>query len=156
MTLEANEYPDIWEFSNECPSPKNIPTWVNDDVKVRKFVETFLLPEYFGRIIIWGVSLFNRKVYNFEKGKNYKVINWQPEAEKLKIYIENSCIGGGHFTALFIPLEPDLFIEKILSEGHYGKPKKVIIGTKDNNDRSRKHMESIFPDKRMAAKFVRG
>lgn len=134
MALIANEYPDVWEFSNECPSPKNYPTWVEANVRARKFVETFLLPQFFGRVIIWGNSRFNRKVYDFEKGKEYRIIDWQPEAEKLKYFIGNSCEGGGHFTALFVPLKPDLFLEEVLSEGHYGKPQRVTIGTKDRDD----------------------
>jgi len=31
MVLKANEYPDVWELSDEQPTPKNFPTWA--DVK---------------------------------------------------------------------------------------------------------------------------
>ena len=128
MTLFANEYSDIWQFSDECPSPMNYPTWADADVRVHEFVDIFLKPQFFGKIIIWEhKNWFTRhKVGKMENG--FCVLDYLPEAEMVQLSIE-SYNKTGHLSILFIPLEPKLFLSEILKSKHYKKPCKIEIGT---------------------------
>ena len=50
MGLKANEYPDIWQFSEDTPSP---PLDYPKENRVNILVDVFLRPQFFGKIVIW-------------------------------------------------------------------------------------------------------
>lgn len=131
MSLKANEYPSVWEFSDENPSPKNYPTWVDARVRVRKFVDVFLRPQFFGRIVIWGKKSWFTDRCNFGKIVNgFCVLDDLSQVELIRYPIENSA-ETGHFSVLFVPLSADIFLEKILESRHYGEFKLVTIETRN-------------------------
>ncbi len=134
MILKANEYPDIWEFREEQPTPEKFPTYINPKNKVSEFLNIFLTHRFFKKIIIWGNTRFNRTVYNMSKKEDFCIIELLSETEKLMPYIEYSCNDGGHMSVLFVPNNPQDFINTILSTKHYGEPMSVRIGSKDKND----------------------
>jgi hypothetical protein len=132
MALYANEYPDIWVFSNERPSPKSIPTWVDARSRVHEFVGVFLTAEFFGRILIWEhKSWFARISHCTICG--FCVLDHLAEAQLTRHAIE-SCSETGHMSVLFSPLKPDLFLKRIIESGRYGKPCRIEIGTGGSGD----------------------
>jgi len=134
MTLRANEYPDVWEFSDECPSPP--PDYPTEN-KVAAFLDIFLTPQFFGRIIVWNRGfkyLANYRAYGMGKNVRYRKIDWLPEAIKLRPHIANSCEGSGHMSVFFVPECLEEFLNRITAHGHYGKPRSIIIGTGTQDD----------------------
>lgn len=134
MTLWANEYPDIWQFSDEHPSPKNHPTWADAKVRVREFVDIFLQHQFFGKIVIWEHrNWFENRNITEKKEGGFCVLDYLPKAELVRHPIE-SYSETGHLSVLFAPLESELFLSKILEHKHYGQPFKIKIGTGKSDD----------------------
>ncbi len=134
MSLKALEYPDIWQFSDEYPSPKNIPTWADAKDRVREFVDWFLRPQFFGKIVIWEHQNWFAYRNVTEKGEGgFCVFDHLPKAELYRGPIESDC-ETEHLSVLFAPLRPELFLSKILESGHYGKPCTIEIGTGNAGD----------------------
>ena len=134
MPLKAREYPDVWVFSNDCPSPPKDSGWVEDKVRIRTFIETFFMPQFFGRIVLWRHPSYAGADYFIDTStSDYRVINYLPEAEQLRFGIEDLALSG-HLSVFFVPLSTESFREKILSYGHYGKPQDIIMGSQDLND----------------------
>jgi hypothetical protein len=133
MSLRANRYPDIWEFSNDSPSPKSIPTWVDDKVRVRKFVDIFLSTQFFKKLIFWRYPEYAGASYFIDRHADFRVIDYLYEAEEVRYEIENLSLTG-HLCVLFVPLNSDVFLDKILEGGHYGKPDQILVGDKSKED----------------------
>ena len=131
--LKAIRYPDIWKFSNECPSPKDIPTWVDAKDKICEFTTAFLTPQFFKKLIFWLYPEYAGAGYFIEKGSDFHVIDYLYEAEEVRYGIENLSLKG-HLCVLFVPINSGAFTERILSTGHYGEPKQVVIGDQSKND----------------------
>jgi hypothetical protein len=114
MTLWANEYPDIWQFSDEQPSPKNFPTWVDAKVRVHELVDIFLRPQFFGKIVIWEKqNWFVHRNITEKKEGGFCVFDHLAETEFVRGPIE-SYSEIEHLSVLFAPLRPELFLSKIL------------------------------------------
>jgi hypothetical protein len=134
MSLKAHEYPDIWQFSDEHPSPKNIPTWADATDRVREFVDWFLRPQFFGKIVIWENQNWFAHRNITEKGEGgFCVFNHLTKAELFRGPIE-SYSETGHLSMLFAPLRPELFLSKILETEHYGTPCTIEIGSGNADD----------------------
>jgi len=134
MVLRANEYPDVWEFSDENPAPP--PDYPSEN-RVTAFLNIFLTPQFFGRIVIWNRGFkYSRKyrIYGIDKGVSHRIIDWLPEAIELKPYLADSCEGGGHLSILFVPKSQQEFLKQIMKRGHYGKPKEISIGSGNDDD----------------------
>ena len=137
LSIRANEYPNVWEFSDECPSPPKNSTWVPANIRVKAFLDIFLLPQFFRKIIIWNRGseyLGNFKIYGLKKKDKYLLVDWLYEAERLKLYLADSCEGSGHMSVYFVPQSPSEFLSKILAKKHYGKSKSITLGTGKSND----------------------
>lgn len=126
MALKANEYPDIWQFSEATPSP---PSDYPKKKRVNALVDVFLQPQFFGKIVIWEHKNWFVNKKTIGKIKNgFLVMDYLPEAELVRYPIV-SCSEAGHLSVLFAPLKSDLFLSKILEYGHYGKPCMIEMGT---------------------------
>jgi hypothetical protein len=133
LALKANEYPDCWIFSNDCPSPPKDSGWVSDKKKVRHFVDVFLLPQFFGEIVIWEYyRLVTSRYFTRGTNENYKIIDYLPEAEQFRFAIEGHTVTG-HMSVLYIPLSPDIFLKRVLAQKSYGKPREILIGKEVDN-----------------------
>lgn len=159
MTLWANEYPDIWQFSDEHPSPKHIPIWADSKVRVREFVDVFLQHQFFGKIVIWEhKNWFESRSITEKKESGFCVLDYLPEAELVRHAIESYSLTG-HLSVLFAPLESDLFFSKILKTKHYGQACNIEIGTEKPDDplALRKAVVSLFLNRlfsRITIKFL--
>ena len=134
MSLKANEYPDVWEFSDKYPFPPKKLNWVTSKVKVKKFVDVFLTQSYFNKIIFWRYPSYTGADYFITtKTSEFHLLECLTEAERLRYAIESQA-ETGHLSVFFVPLSPNLFLEEILYDGHYGKHKEILIGTKESDD----------------------
>ena len=134
MSLKANEYPDIWRFSKDCPSPPRNVNWVASNIKVKKFINVFLTQTYFGKIIFWRYPSYAGAGYFInDKTSEYYLLNCLTEADRLRYAIEKQA-ETGHLSVFFVPLSPDDFIKEILCDGHYGKHKEIVIGLHNSDD----------------------
>ena len=136
MALQANEYPPKWETSNEYPSPPQ-GVWFPAEIRVAAFFSIFCNPQFFNRIVIWmshPKCLMNHKAYKIDKKTGYRVITVLEKALGLRYAIENSCIGAGHMSILFVPNNADEFSSLVRTLKHYGNPKTITIGTGSKED----------------------
>ncbi len=128
--LKANEYPNVWQFSDEQPSPpKDYPT----SNRVEKFMETFISYQCFSKIYVWGDTLSDQMAYKVDEANGYRVIDTVFEANKLS-YLLARLSKYEHFSVMYVSQVPDQFLRKILSFGHYGKPDNIGIGSKKRDD----------------------
>jgi hypothetical protein len=128
--LQAQQYPDVWTFSNECPCPpENYPK----ECRVDTLIDSFLMPEFFGRIVIWPTTADIRKVFSIAENKGYRVIDNVAEAQQLRRKLKLIC-EGGHMQVLFVPKSSGDFLKKLLSMGHYGQASEVLLGSGKTDD----------------------
>lgn len=134
MPLKAHEYPDVWVFSDDCPSPPKDSGWVEDKVRVGTFIDTFFMPQFFGRIVLWRYPRYAGADYFIDTStSDYRMIDYLPEAEHIRFGIKDLALVG-HLSVFFVPLSTEIFLAKILSFGHYGKPQDVVLGSGNMND----------------------
>ncbi len=131
MSLKAIEYPDIWVFSEEHAAPPlDYPT----SNRVSVFLEFFLLPAFFGRIVLWGGHRkFMYKVFKIDRNTKYRIIDGPLEANELRYFLASKS-ESGHLSVLFVPQSVDVFRKSIIDEGHYGTPQQIEIGTGGEGD----------------------
>ena len=131
--LNSNRYPDSWVFSDDCPSPKNIPTWVDAKVKVKEFVDIFLSQQFFKKLIFWRYPEYAGASYFIDSESEYRLVDYLFEAEEVRYGIEDLALKG-HLSVLFVPLDPDTFVKKVINRGHYGAPRQIIVGDQNDDD----------------------
>lgn len=130
MILNARIYETAWVFSKECPAPPD--DYPSED-KVAEFLDIFLRPEFFGKIVVWKTSaLRNSGDYRIPKrGERHIVITSLGEAASLKNSLRLSSDYKGHISVLYVPVNYYRFVNEILKSGHYGQGKSTTIGTNE-------------------------
>jgi hypothetical protein len=128
MILKAKIYIDSWKPSRVCPAP---PLDYPLQHKVDAFLDIFLKPQFFGRIVVWkNQSLRNPSDYRMtSKGTDYIMIDSLEEAVALRHSLRISCDYKGDLSILFVPKQASEFFCQIMKQGHYSEGKLTTIGT---------------------------
>ncbi|MBN1846653.1 MAG: hypothetical protein JW810_13290 [Sedimentisphaerales bacterium] len=129
MTLiKAVIYENAWVFSEDSPAPPD--DYPSQD-KVEVFLDIFLTPKHFGRIVVWKNSnLRNSGDYRIpKKGEHHIVIGSLADAVKLRGPLRLSSDYKGDMSILYVPMNASLFLNEILKCGHHAQGKSTTIGT---------------------------
>ena len=134
MTLRANLYENAWRFSKDSPAP---PSDYPSEDKVATFLDIFLAPQFFGKIVVWkNAALRNSGDYRMpKKGARHIVIDALQEAIRLKNSLRLSSDYKGHMSVLYVPVDASRFLDAILKSGHYAQARSTTIGTDDGEYR---------------------
>jgi hypothetical protein len=112
----------VWEFSNEHPSP---PLRYPTTNRVTILINTFLQDKYFGRVLLVKKKILGNM---FRKSdNNYIVLTKKEDILRLGNQLSEKC-QRDFLSVIFVPVNPENFLNDLLAKGHYGQPTRILVG----------------------------
>ena len=130
--LLVTEYENIWD-PNETSRPP--PSWAGGDVRVEEFMDVFLKPEFFGKLVVWNNwELRNRRRLGIARGVEFAEFTLKEAIEKRKA-ICKSCFSQGGLSVLCMPKRESEaeFRRRIFATGHYADGVKSVVTGDDEH-----------------------
>ncbi len=121
------QYADMWS-PDVTPAPPD--GWRRPDLRVEEFMDCFLTPEFFGRLVVWNTRfLRNRRQLGVGRRQEFVALTF-PEAGARRFAIEKACFSHGDLSILCLPKNADAFRARILAAGDYVDGVSVPLGDK--------------------------